>query len=251
MAATMLLGGTVLYPRTAFAEAPDHYSKKPIYDSYDASTALTVAKPLNPSAPSAVDAAPASPSSTVPSSAAPAAPTHSQHGPTPTDRLAGQIRLARLFLYRQARAAEDGVNRAADRVFNLERTFTETIASLAPSRESGERLMPGSVYVLVAAMAGSIVTRRNNILLRATVPVALGIGAGWALLPVTMRNCSDLLWTYEQRVPAIADAHLQTRAAIERSISFAKLHAQVSRNYADDKVHSVRQTVEDWVKQGK
>lgn len=185
------------------------------------------------------------------STSTPSPPTRARRGPTPTDRLAGQIRRARLFLYHQARAAEDGVNQAADRVFGLERSFTETLASLAPSRESGERLMPGSVYVLVAAMAGSIVTRRSNILLRATVPLAFGIGAGWSLLPVTMRNCSDLLWHYELRVPVVAQAHLQTRAAIERSVYFAKLHAEVSRNYADDKVHAVRETVEDWVKKGK
>lgn len=180
------------------------------------------------------------------------APTAVRHrGPTPTDRLAVQIGHARLFLYRQACKAEDGVNRAADKVFGLERSFTETVASLAPSRESGERLLPGAVYVLVAAMAGSIVTRRSNILFRATVPLAFGVGAGWALLPVTMRNISDLAWKYEQRVPVVAQAHLQTRAALERTASFAKVHAEVSKNFADEKVHAAREKVEDWVKQGK
>ncbi|EFX04225.1 hypothetical protein CMQ_1153 [Grosmannia clavigera kw1407] len=256
--AAMLLGGVVLYPRTAHAEAPDNYAKKPIYDDYYVPSPAPLSAAKSPAAPTPSSPEPLAspaPSSTAvatvfPSpSPSPAAPI--RHGPTPTDRLAGQIRLARLFLYRQARAAEDGVNQAANRVFGLERSFTETIASLAPSRESGERLMPGSVYVLVAAMAGSIVTRRSNILLRATVPLAFGVSAGWGLLPVTMRNCADLLWQYEERVPVIAQAHLQTRAAIERSVYFAKLHAQVSKNYADDKVHAVRETVEDWVKKGK
>ena len=125
------------------------------------------------------------------------------------------------------------------------------MASLAPSRASGERLLPGAVYVLVAAMAGSIVSRRSNILFRATVPLAFGVTAGWALLPVTMRNISDLAWTYEQRVPVVAQAHLQTRAALERTALFAKTHAEVGKTYADDKVHQVREKVEDWVKQGK
>lgn len=136
-------------------------------------------------------------------------------------------------------------------MFDLERSFTETVASLAPSRASGERLLPGAVYVLVAAMAGSIVTRRSNILLRATVPLAFGVTVGWTLLPVTMRNVADLAWVYEQRVPAVAQAHLQTRAALERSLNFAKTHAEVSKSFADDKVHQVREKVEDWVKQGK
>ncbi len=58
-----------------------------------------------------------------------------------------------------------------DKAFALEQSFTSTVASLAPpARESGERLMPGLIYVLVAAMAGSIVTRNRNILLRSSVP---------------------------------------------------------------------------------
>jgi len=161
------------------------------------------------------------------------------------------VRRARLFLYRQACAAEDGVNRAMDRAFHLEKSFTDTLASLAPPAASGERLMPGAIYVLVAAMAGSIVTRRSNILLRATVPAAFGVGAGWVVLPITMRNVSDLAWTYEQRVPAIANAHVQVREGIEKGLSFAKVHTQVGKQYAEDKVHAARESMEDWVKKGK
>jgi MICOS complex subunit MIC26 len=172
-------------------------------------------------------------------------------GPTPTDRLAVQIGRARLFLYEQAVRAEDAANRTADGAFALERSLTETVASLAPPRESGERLMPGVVYVLVASMAGTIISRNRNILLRAATPLAFGIGAGWALLPITMGNVSDLLWTYEQRVPALADAHLRTRAAIERSLHFARAHADVGKTYVDEKVGNARDLMEDWVKKGK
>ena len=77
--------------------------------------------------------------------------------------------------------------------------------------------MPGSLYILVAAMTGSIVSRNRNILLRATVPMVVGIGAGWVVLPNTMRNVSDLLWTYEQRFPAIADGHIRTREGVEKA----------------------------------
>ena len=172
-------------------------------------------------------------------------------GPTPTDRIAVEIGKARLALYKAATAAEDKVNETMDRAFHLEQSFTQTIASLAPPRESGEKIMPGAIYVLVAAMAGSIVTRRSNILLRATVPVAFGVGAGWTVLPVTMRNISDLSWKYEQRFPAVADAHIKTREGIQRGISFAKVHTEVGARYVDDKVTDAREAVEGWVKQGK
>ena len=137
------------------------------------------------------------------------------------------------------------------RAFDLEQSFTSTVASLAPPRESGERLMPGAIYVLVAAMAGSILTRRSNIVFRAAAPLALGVGAGWVVLPLTMRNVADLAWRAEQRFPAVAHAHLSAREGVEKGVGFAKVHAQVGRQYVEDKVQAARGTVEDWVRKGK
>lgn len=138
-----------------------------------------------------------------------------------------------------------------DSAFDLEQSFTTTLANLAPSRESGEKLMPGAIYVLVAAMAGSIVTRNRNILLRASVPLAMGIGAGWTVLPVTSRNVADLAWKYEQRVPAIAETHLQIKDGLRKGVSFAKVHKDLGVRMVDEKVTDARETVEGWVKQGK
>lgn len=154
-------------------------------------------------------------------------------------------------MYQHATRAEDAVNGAMDRAFNLEKSFTQTIASLAPPAESGEKLMPGLVYVLVAGMAGSIISRNRNILLRTAAPVALGIGAGWLVIPVTMSNVSGLLWKYEQKFPVIAETHVRTRESLFKSVEFAKVHSQIGRQYVDEKVRSARDVVEDWVKKGK
>ncbi|KAI0540757.1 apolipo protein O-domain-containing protein [Xylaria digitata] len=249
MAATLV--GGALFPSVALAEAPqpahDHLllRKKPIYDDFEE-------RPL----PKSTTPIPSLTSDTIPASSKPFPEPEDEEQvvsrrPTPTDRLAAQIGKARLFLYKQAVSAEDGVNAAVDRAFNLERSFTSTIASLAPSRESGEQLMPGLVYVLVASMAGSIIARNRNILLRASLPLALGIGAGWAVIPVTMGNVSDLLWTYEQRFPAVADTHLRTREGIQRAWYMTKIHAELGKTYVDDKVSDARDVIEDWVKKGK
>ncbi|KAI1312407.1 apolipo protein O-domain-containing protein [Xylaria venustula] len=250
MAATLV--GGALFPSVALAEAPPQQAhehlllrKKPIYDDFEET-------PL----PKSTTPVPSPRSDTIPAPSKPfPGPEDEQHAaswsPTPTDRLATQIGKARLFLYKQAVSAEDGVNAAVDKAFNLERSFTSTIASLAPSRESGEQLMPGLVYVLVASMAGSIISRNRNILLRASFPLALGIGAGWVVIPVTMGNVADLLWTYEKRFPAIADAHVQTRESIQRAWHMTKIHAELGKSYVDDKVSDARDVVEDWVKKGK
>lgn len=223
--------------------------RKPIYDDFEALPAPSSAPK---SVPSSSEPKRDTTSSSDNTADLPAAVVRKQpRGPTPTDQLAVQIGKVRLALYRYAVAAEDKVNETMDCAFNLEQSFTKTLASLAPARESGEKLMPGAVYVLVAAMAGSIVTRNRNVLLRATVPLAFGVGAGWAVLPVTMRNVSDLTWKYEQRVPAIRDTHLQIREGIEKGASFAKVHARLGVRYVDDKVTDAREIVEGWVKQGK
>ncbi|PKS10538.1 hypothetical protein jhhlp_002292 [Lomentospora prolificans] len=231
--ATLILGGFALQPRTAHAEAP---SRKPIYDD------LEDLPPAN--------IEPATTSS--PRTANPQAPVEeTPRRPTPTDRLAVEIGKARMFLYRQAVTAEDAVNRTVDRAFNLEQSFTNTIASLAPPKESGEKLMPGAVYVLVAAMAGSILARNRNVLLRATAPLALGTGAAWVVLPVTTNNVSNLAWKYEQRFPAVASTHTKVRESIEQGWHFAKVHKDIGLQYVDNTVSNARETVESWVRKGK
>jgi organizing structure protein 2 len=171
--------------------------------------------------------------------------------PTPTDRLAKQIRKARLFIYSHVVAAENKVDEVMESAFHLENSFVSTIASLAPPRESGEKLIPGSLYVLVAAMAGSIVARNRNVVLRASLPLAVGVGAGWVVLPSTMRNISDLLWKYEERFPAVADGHMRTREGIEKAWRMAVVHTHLAGNILDEKITSARQAVEGWAQKGK
>lgn len=156
-----------------------------------------------------------------------------------------------MFLHAHVAAAEDKVNRLMKNVLDLESSFTSTVASLAPSKESGEKLMPGAVYVLVGAMAGSIVSRNRNIVLRATIPLAVGVGAGWVVLPVTMRNVSDLLWQYEKRFPVIADGHIRAREGIEKAWYMARVHTQLAADTVDEKIGASREAVEGWVRKGK
>ncbi|PVH89399.1 mitochondrial protein-like protein [Cadophora sp. DSE1049] len=223
-----VIAGIALFPKTALhAEAPE--GSNPIYDDYEL---------------------PAAPTKSLPSPEPTSEPTKSA-SPTPTDRLAVQVRKTRLFLYDHVAAAENKVNELMDSALHLEESFTSTVASLAPSPQSGEKLMPGTLYVLVAAMTGSIVSRNRNIVLRGAIPLAVGIGAGWVVLPVTMRNVSDLLWKYEQRFPAVADGHIRTREGIEKAWRMARIHTQQAVNIVDDKVSGGRAVVEDWVKKGK
>jgi len=133
----------------------------------------------------------------------------------------------------------------------MENNFTNTVASLAPPKESGEKLLPGILYVLVSSMAGSIVTRNRNILIRGIFPVAVGIGAGWVVLPMTMRNIGDLVWQWEEKVPAISGTHLRIRDNVEYSWYMSKMHWDLLVNRVDVWVGDGREKVQEWVKKGK
>ena len=132
-----------------------------------------------------------------------------------------------------------------------EQSFTSTIASLAPPRESNERILPGGIYVLVAAMAGSIAARNRNIVSRATVPFALGIGVAWTVLPLTMRNVGDLAWRYEERVPFIKENHLRIRGAVGAAYKAGNETAERGRRWSEDTVRRSRERVEEWVSKGR
>ncbi|MCJ1362770.1 hypothetical protein MMC16_001876 [Acarospora aff. strigata] len=201
--------------------------KKPIYDD------LTVTTPAPKHKPSKHDDATFTPT------------------PAPTDRLATQIRRARLFVYTRSLAAESKMDDLMSSFLHMESSFTNTIASLAPPKESGERLLPGGIYVLVAAMAGSIVSRNRNILLRSTVPLIVGIGAGWVVLPVTMRNVGDLVWEYERKAPIISENHMRIRGAAEEAWRQAKVRSAATARFVDERVTQAREKMEEWVKRGR
>ncbi|KAF1956654.1 hypothetical protein CC80DRAFT_593374 [Byssothecium circinans] len=204
-------------------------NRKPIYD--DTRLDTTLPTPTKPEAPST--------------------PTTSEpYRATPTDRLAVQIGHARMALYQASTRAEDSVNNALTETLRLEHSFTSTIRSLAPSKETGERVFPGALYVLVASMAGSILTRNRNILLRATVPAAIGVGAAYAVLPVTMKNVGDLVWTYEEKYPVLADAHLRTKERVTRFLETGKAHSAMGIGMLQDKVGETRDRMENWVRKG-
>lgn len=156
-----------------------------------------------------------------------------------------------MALYRASTRAEDSVNNALTETLRLEHSFTSTIRSLAPSKESGERLFPGALNVLIGSLAGSILTRNRGIFLRATVPAAIGVGAAYTFLPVTMKNVGDLVWTYEEKYPVLADAHLRTKERVTKFWETGKAHSQMGVGMLQDKVGETRDRMEEWVKKGK
>lgn len=100
-------------------------------------------------------------------------------------------------------------------------------------------------------MAGSIVTRNRNILLRASIPVAVGITAANVVLPITTRNVGDLIWKYEEKYPVLADAHLRTKEKISHFIETGKAHTLGTVGLVEGKLADTRENLEGWVRKGR
>nr|POF15296.1 micos subunit mic26 [Quercus suber] len=171
--------------------------------------------------------------------------------PTPADRLAKQIKAGRLFLHGYAVSMEDAVNGGMDRFMSAEHSFTSTIASLAPPKESNEKLLPGSIYVLVAAMAGSIISRNRNILIRFVTPIVTGVTTANYVVPRTTENVGNLIWEFEKKYPVVRDNHLRASEGVRHFVQTGIAHSQMGLAMAEEKVTGVREAVEDWVKKGR
>lgn len=219
------------------AHSPPQRIRKPIYDAPAEPSTREIAATTPPPASGITDKPQDEPST--------------PRGPTPADRLAAQIKRSRLFLHAYAVKAEDTVNKGMDRFMDAEHSFTSTIASLAPPKESNEKLLPGSIYVLVAAMAGSIISRNRNILIRFVTPIITGVTTANYVVPRTTENVGNLVWDFEKKYPVVRDNHLRISQNVRHFIETGKAHSQMGLAMAEERVQGVRESVEGWVKKGR
>jgi MICOS complex subunit MIC26 len=112
-------------------------------------------------------------------------------------------------------------------------------------------VLPAGIYVLVAAMGASVLTRNRNVLLRAPAPLVVGIAAANYLLPETSHNVGQLVWRWEQRFPALADAHTRTQERVGRFVRTGLEHSRQVPDLISEKVGEVREGIEGWVRKGK
>lgn len=70
-------------------------------------------------------------------------------------------------------------------------------------------------------------------------------------MPVTMHNIGELVWGWEKRVPAVADAHLRIKDGSMKAWDMTKVHGELSARWVDDKVVKARETVGGWISRGR
>ena len=78
-----------------------------------------------------------------------------------------------------------------------------------------EEVFPNALYVGVAALAGTIIARRRNVVLRFLTSSALAVGASHYLLPKTTHNIVLQLERLEKKYPQLQSAHQSINASVD------------------------------------
>lgn len=160
------------------------------------------------------------------------------------ESLVSYVKQARLLVSDAADKTADFLRTTEDKLFRGERSVTKTMSSL---HDNHEDLLPNSIYVLVAFLSGSVVTRRRNILLRTIVPIAFGTAAFAYLLPRTFENTTGFIHDYEkENVPQLAEAQSAAAARLQQARQETVKAVEQSESTLQRSVHSARQTLKDW-----
>ncbi|KAG5421907.1 hypothetical protein I9W82_001000 [Candida metapsilosis] len=93
-------------------------------------------------------------------------------------------------------------NKGYTKFNDTERFVTTTVSDLHYKKED---LLPNGIYVIVAALAGTIAARPRGVIAKITFPVITGLAAFKYFLPVTFDNTREFTWRLEQKnVPQVA-----------------------------------------------
>lgn len=130
--------------------------------------------------------------------------------------LESNIKVAREWFADKVQQGNQYIDEAFNKYLAVENSVTKTVADLKSPQED---ILPAGIYITVAALSGSILTRNRNILFRSAIPLAFGVAAFSYFLPQTAHNTGALVWKYEQKVPEVAKAHVDAKESVD---SFAK-----------------------------
>jgi len=158
-------------------------------------------------------------------------------------QLESRIRSGREWLAVHAHYAGHEIDSLLDGYFHFERAATSTIASLEPKGD--ERVLEGTIYTGVSAMASSIMVRNRSFPIRLVTPVAVGIAALNYFLPEISHNLGGLVWRYEQRMPQVAQTHAAIRDGVREAVETTSTTIEESRRTIDGAVKDTRKFVED------
>jgi hypothetical protein len=107
-----------------------------------------------------------------------------------------------------------------------------------------EEIYPNIIYVGVAALAGTIIARNRNIVLRFLTSAGLATGTSYYLLPKTTHNVALQLEKLERKYPPLQEAHQQLNVAVDDVTKQVDATLAQLRGSIDESATSLRQQIQ-------
>lgn len=124
-----------------------------------------------------------------------------------------------------------------------EQAVTKRLGSL---HSRSEDLLPNSIYIVVAALSGTIFSRQKNILARLTFPIITGSLAFKYFLPNTFRNTTSFLWDLErENVPVIAQHHEELLKNADDLVAQSEQTIGEGRRFLENKSKAFKSAIID------
>ncbi|KAI8992010.1 apolipo protein O-domain-containing protein [Mycotypha africana] len=146
-------------------------------------------------------------------------------------KLEEQVHYAQKYAHQTLQQGKSHVDTWVNKYKTVENDLKTDIDNII---DKNEEIMPNILYVGVAALAGTVIARRRNIVLRFLTSTTLAIGTSYYLLPKTTCNVGHKLQKLENRYPQLKSIHQQVDHAITDA-----------RKQADETVRKLRGTVDE------
>lgn len=148
---------------------------------------------------------------------------------------------AREFTSARINDLSNWVNKSYTKFNNTERFVTSTVSDLHYKKED---LLPNGIYVIVAALAGTIAARHRGMIAKITFPVVTGLAAFKYFLPVTFDNTREFTWRLEQKnVPQIAKQQADAYNSVVGLAKSIEDGAEHSVKRVENGAHSMKQSI--------
>ncbi|KAI8890062.1 hypothetical protein K501DRAFT_237754 [Backusella circina FSU 941] len=121
---------------------------------------------------------------------------------------------------------------------------TQVTDHIKKTIDKDEQLFPNLAYVGVAALAGTIIARRRNIILRLLTSTALGVTASYYFLPKTTHNVALELERLERKSPQLVEAHQKINMHLESARQKFGTSVAQARSVVDENATKLRDTVD-------
>ncbi|KAG2205118.1 hypothetical protein INT47_002212 [Mucor saturninus] len=157
-------------------------------------------------------------------------------------KLEEQVYIAQKLANETLEEGKTHVNGWVQKVQQLESDVTSNIQSTI---DKDEEIFPNLLYVGVAALAGTIIARNRNVVLRFLTSSTLAVGASYYLLPKTTHNVAVQLERIEKKYPQLVSVHEsvnETVFGVRKQLDDAV--SQVQGAYAEN-TQKLRQQIQE------